>query len=85
MEYLLVTDPDAVVVMAPTRWYPNAEKEFLAHPAVRQLRAFKEGRIFVLAAKYLYAPSHHVVEAVEDLARFIHPEAFTQVSFEPGS
>ena len=85
MEYLLVMDPDVIVVMSPSRWYPKAEDEFLSHPAVRGLRAFREGKIFTLASRYLYAPSHHVVEAVEELARFIHPGAFGEVAEIHGS
>jgi iron complex transport system substrate-binding protein len=85
LEYLFVLDPDVLVVMAPGRWSPRAEEEFLAHPAVRRLRAFRERRIFSLPARYLFAPSHHVVQAVEDLARFIHPKGFSPAKLKSSS
>ena len=76
LESLIDMDPDVLVIMSSGRWDSSAENAFASQPAIEKLRASINGKVFVMSPRYLFAPSQHVVEAVEDLARFLHPEAF---------
>ena len=75
LESLIDMDPDVLVIMSSGRWDSSAENAFVSQPAIQKLRASINGKVFVMSPRYL-SPSQHVVEAVEDLARFLHPEAF---------
>lgn len=76
LETLLFMDPECLLVMSPTRLYLRTDRDFPLHPAVRRLRVFKKGKVQFLPARYLKVTSQHVAEAVEELARLFHPDAF---------
>lgn len=72
LEQVITADPDAIVMSASPRWAPGFQSEFFAHPALRTVRAVRDGRVHQLA-------SHHIVETVEALAAQLHPAAFAGV------
>ncbi len=78
LEQLLVMDPEVIVTNA---WAPRApafHQEFLTHPALQEVRAFKTGRVHALPGNLMGTVSHHIVETVETLARLLHPEVFRE-------
>jgi len=80
LEQLLVSDPDAVVLSATRRWAPGFHAEFLTHPALRTVRAFRDGRVYQLPGRLMTTSSHHIAETVEALANLLHPGALQQGS-----
>jgi iron complex transport system substrate-binding protein len=78
LERLLLLDPEVIVTNA---WAPRApafHREFLIHPALQEVRAFKTGRVHALPGRLMVTVSHHIVETVETLARLLHPEVFQE-------
>ncbi|PLX40409.1 MAG: iron ABC transporter substrate-binding protein [Deltaproteobacteria bacterium] len=72
LEKLLAINPDLYVVQeGPMNLKPLPPKERAHHPA---LKAVREGRVLTVDEKLISRPGPRVGEAVEVLARFIHPE-----------
>ena len=80
LEQLLVADPDAIVLHALQRWAPGFHAEFLSHPALRTVRAFRENRVHQLPGRLMITTSHHIAETVEALAAVLHSDVFQRVS-----
>ena len=79
LESVICQDPDYLLTMGSGKWATVEAREFFSNPAVKKLGAIKDRRVFLISPKYLFAPSHHVVEVIEELAKFIHDgEAATQ-------
>jgi iron complex transport system substrate-binding protein len=78
LEHVLDADPDVVVMSASQRRAPGFHAELLGHPALREVRALREGRVYRLPGRLMVTSSHHIVETVEALARELHPDAFAQ-------
>lgn len=74
LEQLIVSDPDALVMSASRRWAPAFPSELLRHPALRDVRAIREARVYLLPGPLMITSSHHVIDAVEALARRLHPD-----------
>ena len=75
-EQMLKLDPD-VLLLTGEQGLDSPQVQALLHePALATLRALKERRIAVVPDRLLFAMSHHVADAVELLARQLHPEAF---------
>ncbi|MGH7319088.1 MAG: ABC transporter substrate-binding protein [Candidatus Rokuibacteriota bacterium] len=74
LEQLIVSDPDALVMSASRRWAPTFPSELLHHPALQGVRAIRGGRVYLLPGPLMITSSHHVVDAVEALARRLHPD-----------
>lgn len=72
LESVIYQDPDYLLSMGSGRWNSVEVKEFFSNPAVKKLRAIRDGKVFLISPKYLFAPSHHVIEVIEELAEFIH-------------
>ena len=75
-----MADPDAIVLHASQRWAPGFHAEFLSHPALRTVRAFRENRVHQLPGRLMITTSHHIAETVEALAAVIHPDTTQRVS-----
>jgi iron complex transport system substrate-binding protein len=76
LEQVLDVDPEVIVMSASRRWNPGFQSEVLAHPALRTVRALRDGRVYQLPGRLMISSSHHIVETVEALARLLHPDAF---------
>jgi len=72
LEQLLVKDPDAIITV---KQEGNPIPEFKRIAGWRNLRAVREGRIYVLT-EFLQHPSPLFVNGVEELAQKLHPERF---------
>ena len=77
-EALIALDPDAIVLPGWTWNDPQGARRayarFASDPAFRNLRAVRGGRLLLADERHRLSTSHHVVEAVEDLAAFAYPE-----------
>ncbi len=72
LEQVLARAPDVIItVFHSGQPLPDLKKI----PGWRDLRAVKDGKVFVLSETFQH-PSPRFVDAVEDLARKLHPERF---------
>jgi len=72
LEQVLVKNPDAIITVEHKGDpLPNLKKL----PGWRDLRAVKEGKVYILG-EFLQHPSPLFVDGVEELARKLHPERF---------
>jgi iron complex transport system substrate-binding protein len=77
LDLLVALDPDVIIV---PRWSTDADapvREITLSPAWRNSRAVREGRVHAVAAGLLTSESQDAVLGVEELARVLHPEAFS--------
>jgi iron complex transport system substrate-binding protein len=72
LEQLLVKDPD-VILTVEHKGGPLPDLKKI--PGWKDLRAVKEGRVYLLG-EFLQHPSPLFVEGVEELARKLYPERF---------
>ena len=78
LEQAVLADPD-VIILSDSKWRTTEfEAEFLTHPAFRDTRAVRKGRVYMLPSRLMTTASHHVAETVEALAQHLHPEAFQE-------
>ena len=75
LEGLADADPDVVVVLANNTHVTTAS--IADRPGWTALRAIREGRVAVIPRGFMLIPGPRQAEAIEVLARAIHPEAFT--------
>lgn len=75
LEGLSAADPDAIVVLTNTPQMTPAS--VAARPGWTALRAVREGRLAVIPRGFMLIPGPRQADAIEVLARAIHPEAFT--------
>jgi iron complex transport system substrate-binding protein len=79
-EFVLSKDPDVMLVI--THGYDDKVKEKLKreiinHPAWKELRAVKEGRLYILPYELFGVnPAVRVADAVEHVARLLYPKTF---------
>jgi len=72
----LVLDPPDVILLALDRGGLHHEQALRHLPGWREVRPVREGTIRVLDAGLMSRPGPRIVDAVELLARLLHPEAF---------
>ena len=72
VEQVLAEDPDVIITVEHTG---NPLPDLRRISGWQHLRAVREGRIYVLSEVFQH-PSPRFVDAVEDLARKLHPERF---------
>lgn len=74
VERALAADPDVLLLDAWKAGEPATAEEL--PPALRTLRAVREGRVVSVEGRSLSAVSQFVVDGAERLARKLHPECF---------
>jgi iron complex transport system substrate-binding protein len=74
LEGIAAADPDAIVVLASDRDMTAASVS--ARPGWTALRAVRDGRLTVIPRGFMLIPGPRQADAIEILARVIHPEAF---------
>jgi iron complex transport system substrate-binding protein len=72
LEQLLVKDPDAIITVKQAG---NPLPDFRSIAGWRDLRAVREGRVYILT-EFLQHPSPLFVDGVEELAAKLYPERF---------
>lgn len=75
-EKMLRLKPDFIVVSGEAGLQSPQAQIVLNDPVLRELPAVRLRRIAVVPDRYYSSPSQYVVDAVEILARQLHPEAF---------
>jgi iron complex transport system substrate-binding protein len=75
LEQVVMADPEVIVFNGHRRWAPGFRDAFLAHPALRGLRAFREHRVHELPGRLMVAASQHVAVTAEALAAVVHPRS----------
>ncbi len=82
IEELIRLNPDVIIVnsgngMGDGR---NILYEWVMHDErLKDINAVKNGRVYVVDADVVSRPSYRLVYALEEFARFIHPELFEEV------
>ncbi len=74
VERAMAADPDVLLLVAWKAGEPATAEEL--PPALRTLRAVREGRVVSVEGRALSAASQFVVDGAERLARRLHPECF---------
>ncbi len=74
LEKIVELNPDVIITdeFAPednAKWQEN----FSNHPALANVNAKRNGKIYTVPARHLSTVSHHIVEGVYDVARLLHP------------
>ncbi len=72
LEQVIANDPDVILAV---RHAGNPLPDLKSLPGWRQLRAVRQNRI-IIVSEVLQHPSPRFLDALEDLARKLHPEAF---------
>lgn len=76
-EGLLRLDPDVIIEMAQDFDNNRITEESIleAWKNLRELRAVKENRVYVLSGSHVTIPGPRFVQVLEEVARLLHPEA----------
>jgi len=72
LEQILVKNPDAIITV---KQEGNPIPDFRKISGWRDLRAVREGKVFILS-EYIQHPSPLFLDGVEELARLLYPERF---------
>lgn len=74
LEALIQADPEVYIIQqGPMNRSPE---DIYARPHFQELRAVKQGRVLVVEESLFSRPGPRSAEAVEQLARFLHPQAW---------
>ena len=75
-EGLLRLDPDVIIEMAHDLSTTGRTAQDVANEwkSLPDLRAVKDGRIYVLGADYVTIPGPRFINVLEDVAKALHPE-----------
>lgn len=76
LEELVNSNPD-VIILGGAQWGVSAQ-EVSSREVWRDLEAVKQGRIYAINDDLLVRPGPRVLQGLEDLARLLHPELFSQ-------
>ena len=75
LEKIVELNPDVIITdeFSPE---DNAEwqENFSNHPALANVNAKKNGRIYTVPARHISTLSHYIVEGVYDVAKLLHPD-----------
>jgi len=83
MEEMVKLQPDYVVLSADDRAHGEADLAAIANaPGWRDLKAIREKRIAIVPDAISY-PAPRLIDAIEQLARQLHPEAFATAQKTP--
>lgn len=76
LEDLLRLNPDIIIVSSGTGMSKGRNILYEWVIKIRDLKAVKNNRVYVIDVDIISRPSYRLVYALEQLARFIHPEVF---------
>ena len=76
-EVIVERDPEVIITT-----FPDRPQEFLDDPAFQQVSAVREGRVYSVDADLISVAGPRFVQAIEDLARLIHPSLLAEGSSE---
>ncbi len=73
-EQVLAMDPDFLVVVLRSQGMAHQKEWLTGNPALQPLRAIRQERFLLLDEPLLSAVSHHLADAVVELARQVYPD-----------
>jgi iron complex transport system substrate-binding protein len=73
-EVLIKVNPDVYVAVKGSQSEPGA---IAKRPGYGSLKAVKDGRVYTIADNLVVRPTPRLAQGLEELAKMIHPEAFT--------
>ncbi len=81
-ETLVMMNPEVILLSHdPQATAPKEVYQWLyANPALQDVAAIQQERVYTIPRPYLDGLSHHVVKGVEAMARLLHPDAFSPAS-----
>jgi len=82
IEELIRSNPDVIIVNSGNGMGngKNILYEWIIHDdRLKDVKAVKNGRVYVVDADIVSRPSYRLVYALEEFARFIHPELFEKM------
>jgi iron complex transport system substrate-binding protein len=82
IESIAAINPDVIVVPQPLDGANVFIEELMSSPALADVPAVKNGRVFYVLPRYHTTLSHWNVRGIERLAELLFPSAFDGVSFE---
>lgn len=82
-ETLLMLDPEVILLSRdPQAVEPKEAYQWLyGNPALQNVAALRQQRVYAIPRPYLDVLSHHVVKGVEAIARLLHPKVFATQAF----
>ena len=82
-ETLLMLNPEVILLSRdPQAAEPKEAYQWLyANPALQDVAALQQQRVYSIPRPYLDVLSHHIVKGVEAIARLLHPEVFATEAF----
>jgi len=87
LEEFLIKNPDIIIVSGGGGMDSSTRdvilEAFMTNPQYASLSAVKNHRVYSVNADLISRPAPRIVDAVEQVARLIHPECFTQATSTP--
>jgi iron complex transport system substrate-binding protein len=77
LEELVVRDPQ-VIVFSAGPFVPTTVESLTAREGWGSISAVVEGRVYAVDTDLLDLPGPRLVDGLEQLARLLHPEAFSE-------
>ena len=80
-EHILRIDPDVMMFVdggAANAYGGQIRDRVLADPALQTAKAVRNRRFFFLRDRYRASNTHHIGDAILEIARNVYPEAFTE-------
>lgn len=79
IEQIVSSDPDIIITQTMVGGIPIVSKEELEeHPAWQEMTAVKQNRIYIINGDLVSRPGPRIVQGLEEMAKIIHPELFTE-------
>jgi len=76
IEELVSADPEVIIVDVSHGSAVTPVAELRKHPVWRQIRAVREDRVYPIDGDVVNRPGPRIIQALEEMARFLHPELF---------
>jgi iron complex transport system substrate-binding protein len=77
-EFVIAIDPDVILLGTGFANVDDPLSWFTGDPAFATLRAVKNGRVYGISDAHMTNVSQYVVLGVEDVARALYPEVFSE-------
>jgi iron complex transport system substrate-binding protein len=76
-EFVIAANPD-IIVYTEGPYTATTREDIEGRPGWDQIKAVQEGKIFTIDDNEVARPGPRIVDALEDLAKVLHPDLFTE-------
>lgn len=76
-EFVIAADPD-IIIYTKGPYTATTREDIEGRPGWDQIKAVKEGKIFDIDDNEVARPGPRIVDALEDLAKILHPDLFPE-------